>query len=85
MKKYRVSLAVKVPSNFEVGVCANTEKEAFKKALGKYENGEFDGNDITGLCWNDAELDINKKSRISGIGNGICIEEMRKGILKKEF
>lgn len=36
MKKYRVSLAVKIPSNLELEVCANTEKEALKKALGKY-------------------------------------------------
>lgn len=76
MKKYRVSLAVKVPSNFEVEVCANTEKEALKKALEKYENGEFNGDDIIGLCWSDAELDINKKSIISGIGNGIYIEKI---------
>lgn len=78
MKKYRVSLAVKVPSNFEIEVCANTEKEAFKKTLEKYENGEFNGDDITGLCWNDTELDINKKGKINDSGNGICIEEIRK-------
>ena len=77
MKKYKVSLAVKIPSNFEVKVCADTEKEALKKALEKYENREFNGDDITDLCWNDAELNINKKSRISCIGNGIFIEEIK--------
>jgi len=76
MKKYRVSLAVKVPSNFEAEVYANTEKEALKEALEKYENGEFDGDDITDLFWNDSELAIDKKSRISGVGNGICIEKI---------
>jgi len=76
MKKYKVSLAVKVPSNFEVEICANTEKEALKKALEKYENGEFDGDNITDLCWNDAELDINKKSIINDSGNGIYIEKI---------
>lgn len=76
MKKYRVSLAVKIPSNFEVEVCTNTKKEAFKKALEKFENGEFDGDNITDSCWNDAELDINKKSIISGLGNGIYVEKL---------
>ena len=76
MKKYRVSLAAKIPSNFEVEVCANTEKEALKKALEKYDNGEFDGDNIIDLCWNDAELDINKKNAINNVGNGICIEKI---------
>jgi hypothetical protein len=60
MKKYRVSLAVKIPGNFEVEICANSQKTGFKKALEKFENGEFDGDNITDLCWNDAELDIKK-------------------------
>lgn len=69
-------MAVKVPSNFEVEVNATTEKEALKKALEKYENGEFDGDDITDSYWNDVELDINEKGKISDSGNGICIEEI---------
>ena len=76
MKKYRVSLAVKVPSNLEVEVCANTEKEALEKALEKYENGEFDGDNVVGgLCWDDAELSINKKI-INDTGSGIYIEKI---------
>lgn len=77
MKKYRVSLAIKVPSSLELEVCANTEKEALKKALEKYENGEFDGDNMADdLCWDDVELNISKKRKISSIGNGIYIEKI---------
>lgn len=76
MKKYRVSLALKALSNFETEVNASTEKEAFGKALDIYNNGEFDENSITEPDWANAELDINEKSKLSDIGNGIFIEEV---------
>ena len=76
MKKYRVSLALKVPSNFEVEVNADTEKEAFGKAQDIYNDGKFDENVFTEPDWNNVELDINKKSKASDIGNGIFIEEV---------
>ena len=53
MKKYKVSLALKIPSNFEVEVSARTKKEALNKALKKYYNEEFDEDKIT---------DIDRKS-----------------------
>jgi len=77
MKNYRVSLAAKAPCNFEAKVSANSEEEALKKALEKHENGEFNGEDIADLLWNDAELDINQKTNINDSGNGIFIEEIK--------
>ena len=67
---------MKIPGNFEVEINANTKKEALKKVLGKYEDGEFDGDDIADLRWKDVELDINEKGNINDIGNGICIDEI---------
>lgn len=77
MKKYKVSLALKIPSNFEIEINANTKKEALETALKKYYNGKFDEDKITDIDWGNMELDINEKSNIEDIGNGIFIEEMR--------
>ncbi len=77
MKKYKVSLALKIPSNFEVEVSANTKKEALNKALEKYYNEEFDEDEITDIDWSNLELDINEKGNIDDIGNGIFIEEVK--------
>ena len=77
MKKYKVSLALKVPSNFEVEVNATTKKEALRKALEKYHNSEFDEDNLTNVDWDNLELDINEKSNINDIGNGIFIEEVK--------
>jgi len=77
MKKYKVSLALKIPSNFEVEVSARTKKEALNKALKKYYNEEFDEDKITDIDWSNLELDINEKSNIGDIGNGIFIKEVK--------
>lgn len=73
MKKYRVSLAVKIPSNFEVEVLASSERDAFNKAQ-KMFNG-YDEKYITEPFWEEVELDIDSKN-INKLGNGIDIEEM---------
>jgi len=77
MKKYKVSLALKVPSNFEIEINANTKKEALEKALKKYDSKEFNENNITNADWENMELDINEKSHMDDIGNGILIEEIK--------
>lgn len=77
MKKYRVSLALKIPSNFEVEINAKTKREALEKALGKYQDGEFDGDDVNNIDWSNMELDIDENGRIDDFGNGIFIEEMK--------
>jgi len=77
MKKYKVNLALKIPSNFEVEVSARTKKEALNKALKKYYNEEFDEDKITDIDWSNLELDINEKSNIGDIGNGIFIKEVK--------
>ncbi|MBI5152524.1 hypothetical protein HZA39_03245 [Candidatus Peregrinibacteria bacterium] len=76
MKRYKVGLALKIPSNFEIEVNAVTKKEALRKALGKYHNNEFDEDNLTNVDWENLELDINEKGNIDDIGNGICIEEI---------
>lgn len=75
MKKYKVSLALKVPSNFEVEVYATTPKGAFKKALERYHNGEFNEDSLSSVDWDNLELDINEKSNLNNISDGINIEE----------
>lgn len=77
MKRYRVSLALKVLSNFEAEVSATNEKMALEKVLKKYHDNNFDENNITNPDWNNAELDINEDSEIGDIDNGIFIKEIR--------
>lgn len=77
MKKYRVSLALKIPSNFEIEISGNTKKEALENALEKYYNEEFNEDKITEIDWSNVELDINEKGDIDDIGNGILIEEIK--------
>lgn len=78
MKKYRVSLAMKIPCNFEVVAVAKNKKEALEKALEKYDDG-IDEENIVDVDWDgkDTELDINKKRGIDGNGSGIFIEEVK--------
>ena len=77
MKKYKVSLALKIPSNFEIEINATTKTKAVRKALEKYHNNEFDENNLTDVDWANLELDINENSDINDIGNGIYIEEIK--------
>jgi hypothetical protein len=77
MKKYKVSLALKIPTNFEVEIRAKTKKEALEKALKKYHTGKFNENTITELDWNNMELDIDDRAKIDDVGNGIFIEELK--------
>jgi len=76
MKKYKVSLALKVYSNFEIEVSANTEKKALKIALEKYSDGEYDENNIMEPDWANSELDI-KADDIDDLDSGISIEEIK--------
>ena len=77
MKKYRVSLALNVPSNFEVEVDADTKRGALNRALEKYDDRNFDENEFTDPDWSNAELSIDEKGSIDRIGNGIFVEEVR--------
>lgn len=73
MKKYKVSLAVKIPSNFEVEVSALNEKDAFDKAQKMFEG--YDENYITEPFWENVELDIGD-GNINKLSNGIYIEKI---------
>lgn len=77
MRKYKVSLALKIPTNFEIEIKANTKKEALKKALEKYYDEEFNEDKITEIDWSNMELDINENGNIDNIGNGIFIERLK--------
>lgn len=77
MKKYLVSFALKVPCNFEVGVDANSEKEAFKKAMKEWNN-KSDFESVTDPIWEELELDINMKEKLGTLENGIYIQEIEK-------
>ncbi|PIP23137.1 MAG: hypothetical protein COZ91_03020 [Candidatus Nealsonbacteria bacterium CG_4_8_14_3_um_filter_39_7] len=76
MKKYKVSLALKVYSNFEIEVNAETERKALDMALGKYSNGEWGDDNITEPDWANQELDINV-DRMGKAESGIDIEELK--------
>jgi len=77
-KKYFVSLALKVSSNFEVEVKANSKNEALEKALEKYHGGSFDEEAIQDPDWSNAELDIDEESKINKLDNGVYIRELEK-------
>lgn len=74
LRKYFVSLALKLPCNFEVKVDAASEKEALNKALYNWTH-EYDEKYITDPDWVNLELDINYR-RPYALESGIHIEEM---------
>ena len=78
MKKYWVSLALAVSSNFEVEVKAKSEAAALDLALDKYNSGDYGQNNITEPDWANSELDIDddKDGKISVNSNGAHIEEI---------
>lgn len=73
MKKYKVSLAVKIPANFEVEVSASSEQDAFNKAQDMFEG--YDEKNISEPLWQETELDIDNEN-IHQVGNGIYIEKI---------
>ena len=76
MKKYKINLALKVYSNFEIEVSADTKRKALKIALEKYSDSEYDENNIMEPDWANSELDI-KIDDINHINSGISIEEIK--------
>ena len=78
VSKYFVSLALKVPVNFEVEVNAKSEKEALELALEKWD-GEYTDDDIGEPLWDELELDIDtgKSGDIKVSSNGVYIEKVK--------
>jgi len=76
MKKYKVSLALKISSNFEIEVSADTKRKALEIALEKYSDGEYDENNIMEPDWANSKLDI-KIDDIDQIDSGVSIEEIK--------
>lgn len=64
MKKYKVSLALKVPANFECVVQARSEKHAEKIAMQKYDNAEYSNRNFTEPDWLYQSLDLKGSSGI---------------------
>jgi hypothetical protein len=62
MKKFNVSIALKVYSNFETHVQAKSEKEAINLAIEKYDNGNYTEDNITAPDWSNTELDLGKNN-----------------------
>ena len=78
MKKYKVSLAVNVPSNFECRVKARNEREAYHKAVEAFDNGDYllvDGEIVD--AEGDCELEISPDNG-KEIPLGVWIKEIKK-------
>lgn len=73
-KKYFVSLALKVPANFEVEISAENKEEAYHKALELFDSGKYESRNITEPDWNNLELDAEGDD-IDDLSSGIFIEE----------
>ncbi|OHB58661.1 MAG: hypothetical protein A2173_00520 [Planctomycetes bacterium RBG_13_44_8b] len=69
-KRYKVSLAMKVPANFEIETDAASETEAIKIAINKYHNGDYTGDNITDPDWIIAKLNIR------GNNIGVYVEKL---------
>ena len=76
MKKYKASLALKIYSNFEIEVSADTKEEALRTTLEKYSDGEYNENNIMEPDWANSELDIQSND-INRLDSGIDIEEIK--------
>ena len=61
-KKYKVSLAMRVPANFEIETEAISEAEAIKIAINKYGSGDYHGDNITDPDWTSATLDLGENN-----------------------
>lgn len=70
-----MSLAVKIPANFELDVNAKSERHALEVALEKW-NARDNAMDITEPEWEEAELDIKKSRKVDNVDNGIWIEKI---------
>lgn len=76
MKKYQVSLALKIPCNFELEVKARSKKEALDKAIGMFNEYGYNEDYATESDYANTELDINTEVSINHLGNGIVVEEI---------
>jgi len=66
MKNYTVSLAVKIPANWQVDVKAKNESEAKRKALKAFEKNEGTKGsieDLRGYEWQDVDAAFDEKSK----------------------
>ena len=73
-KKYRVSLAILTPANYELEVEAESEARAYQKAVDDF-NGDMTGM-IEDCDGGDIELALGKKGE-DGLPIGVYIEEIK--------
>jgi len=69
-RRYKVSLAMRVPANFEIETDAVSEAEAIKIAINKYQSGNYGEADITDPDWISAMLDLRENNI------GVYVEEL---------
>ncbi len=60
--KYTVSLAMKVPVNYEIDVYAPSEEKALEYALSRYRSHNDNDGSMTEPLWWNAELDIGNNN-----------------------
>lgn len=75
MKKYKISLALKIPSNFEIEINANSKKDALKKSINEFMYRESNETNITDPDWENIDLDI-KENNMDDLDSGINIEKI---------
>ena len=80
MKKYRVSLSVNVPHNFEIEIEAENEKEAYEKGRAALESNDYEGGVNNGefveVDGANPTLDLSDPDKDGEIPNGAFIEEI---------
>ena len=75
MKKYKVSLALKIPSNFEIEIKAKTERKAIEEAIEKFIYRKSNEDNIVDPLWEFIDLDI-KQNDMDALDSGVYIEEI---------
>lgn len=75
MKKYRASLAVSIPHNFEIDLEASSEFEAYEKAVEAFDTGS--GGDFFEVSCAEPVLDLRDVYKDNGVPGGVEITEIK--------
>jgi hypothetical protein len=75
MKKYRASLAVSVPHNFEIDLEASSEYEAYEKAVEAFDT--CSGGEVLEVSDAEPVLDLRDTEKANGVPDGVEITEIK--------
>lgn len=82
LKKYRVSLAVNVPHNYEVEINAESKYEAYEKGVQAFESDGYGHaiGEVVEVPDGSAKitLDLSDPDKNGDIPSGACVEEIKK-------